>query len=90
MQFGGQALAPKKVKICAFKENVRLTNGLLKVDVYVLTFVYICFIKKALTVDVYVLTVVYICFIKKALTVDVYVLTVVYIHHFFPQRKKSA
>ena len=38
----------------------------LTVDIYVLTVVYICFIKKALTVDVYVLTVVYICFIKKA------------------------
>ena len=85
MQFGGQALAPKKVKICDFKENVRLTNGLLKVMLHGLT---VC--PNALTVDVYVLTVVYICFIKKALTVDVYVLTVVYIHHFFPQRKKSA
>ena len=61
MQFGGQALAPKKVKICDFKENVRLTNGLLKVMLHGLT---VC--PNALTVDVYVLTVVYICFIKKA------------------------
>ena len=61
MQFGGQALALKKL-ICDFKENVRLTNGLLKVMLHGLT---VC--PNALTVDVYVLTVVYICFIKKAL-----------------------
>lgn len=51
----------QKVKIFDFKENVRPTNGLLKLMIHGLT-VY----PNAITVDAYVLTVVYICFIKKA------------------------
>ena len=53
-------LGRQKVKICDFKENVRLTNGVLKVMLHGLT---VC--PNTLTVDAYVLTVVYICFIKK-------------------------
>ena len=50
-----------KVKIFDYKENLRLTNGLLKLMIHWLT---VC--PNAITVDAYVLTVVYICFIKKA------------------------
>ena len=51
----------QKVKIFDFKQNVRLTNGLLKLMIHGLT---VC--PNAVRVDAYVLTVVYICFIKKA------------------------
>lgn len=51
----------QKVKIFDFKENVRLTNGLLKLMIHGLT---VC--PNAITVDAYVLTVIYNCFIKKA------------------------